>query len=160
MHLHRSFFLTCNLQLHQFFRKTFTIENLLRTGFKRRILWKTENRHSYYNKDISWCRQHFQKTDIARESVYLRNIDRRLTLNLTVIFNSSADISFLKCVTKIFCISCCFQEKIWECFKMQLSVTLFVYILSSKGANQLQVLYIKTFGIIQGSFSTEAGVLK
>ena len=111
MHLHRSFFLTCNLQLHQFFRKTFTIENLLRTGFKRRILWKTENRHSYYNKDISWCRQHFQKTDIARESVYLRNIDRRLTLNLTVIFNSSADISFLKCVTKIFCISCCFQKK-------------------------------------------------
>ena len=136
------------------------MENLLRTGFKRINLWIMENRHSYYNKDISWSRQLFQKTDIARESVYLRNIDRRLTLNLIEIFNSSADISFLKCVTKIFCISCCFQEKIWECFKMQLSVTLFVYIVSSKGANQFQVLYIKTFGIIQGNFSTEAGVLK
>ena len=43
---------------------------------------------------------------------------------------------------------------------MQLSVTLFVYILSSKGANQLQVLYIKTLGNIQGNFSTEAAVLK
>ena len=43
---------------------------------------------------------------------------------------------------------------------MQLSVTLFVYILSSKGANQLQVLYIKTLGNIQGNFSTEAAILK
>ena len=35
-----------------------------------------------------------------------------------------------------------------------------MYILSSKGANQLQVLYIKTLGNIQGNFSTEAAVLK
>ena len=34
-----------------------------------------------------------------------------------------------------------FQEKIWECFKVQLSVVVFVFILSSKGANQLQVFY-------------------
>ena len=43
----------------------------------------------------------------------------------------------------------------WECFKVQLSVVVFVYILSSKGANQLQVLYIMTLGNIQGNFSTE-----
>ena len=43
---------------------------------------------------------------------------------------------------------------------MQLSVAMFVYILSSKGANQLQVLYIRTLGNIQGKFSTEASVLK
>ena len=48
-----------------------------------------------------------------------------------------------------------FRKKSWECFKEQISVTLFVYILSSKGANQLQVLYIMTLGNIQGNFSTE-----
>ena len=115
------------------------MENLLRPGFERRILWKM---------------------DIVRENVSWRAIDRKLTLNLIVIFNSFTDIWFLQYVTKIFCISYFFQEKIWECFKVQLSVTLFVYILSSKGTNQLQVLYIKTLGNIQGNFSTEAAVLK
>ena len=115
------------------------MENLLRPGFERRILWKM---------------------DIVRENVSWRAIDRKLTLNLIVIFNSFTDIWFLQYVTKIFCISYFFQEKIWECFKVQLSVTLFVYILSSKGANQLQVLYIETLGNIQGNFSTEAAVLK
>ena len=135
------------------------MENLLRTGFKRRILWKMKNRHSYYYEDISWSQQLFQKADIARESVYLRNIDKRFTLNLIVIFNSSSDISFQKYVTEIFSISYYFQKTIWEWFKMQLSVTLLGYILSSKGANQLQVLYIKTLANIQGNFSTEAAVL-
>ena len=143
-----------NFQEHVYYRKPPA------NWFWFRILLKMENRHSYYNKDISRSRPLFQKTDIARESVYLRTIDRKLTLNLIVIFNSFTDISFLKYVTKIFCISYYFQEKIWECFKVQLSVTLFVYILSSKGANQLQVLYIETLGNIQGNFSTEAAVLK
>ena len=115
------------------------MENLLRAGFERRILWKM---------------------DIVRENVSWRAIDRKLTLNLIVIFNSFTDIWFLQYVTKIFCISYFFQEKIWECFKVQLSVTLFVYILSSKGANQLQVLYIRTLGNIQGNFSTEGAILK
>ena len=136
------------------------MENVLQTGFERRILWKMENGHSYYNKDISWSRQLFQKTDIVREGVYLRTIDRTLTLNLIVIFNSFTDILFLKHVTEIFCISYYFQDKFWKCFKVQLSVTLFVYILSSKGANQLQVLYTKTLGNIQRNFATEAAVLK
>ena len=34
---------------------------------------------------------------------------------------------------------------------MQLSVVVSVYILSSKGTNQLQVLYIRTLGNIQGN---------
>ena len=84
----------------KFFRKTFIMENLLRTGFEKTILWKTANRHTYYNKEISWSRQLFQKTDIARESIYLRTIDRNLTLNLIVVFKSFTDISFLKYVTK------------------------------------------------------------
>ena len=88
------------------------------------------------------------------ESAYLRTIDKKLILNLIVIFNSLTDISFLKYVTKIFCVSYYFQETIWECFKVQLSVAVFVYILSSKGANQLQVFYIRTLGNIQGKFST------
>ena len=135
------------------------MEHFLGTGFERRILWKMENQHSYYNKDISWSPQLLQKTDIVRENVSLRALNRKLTLNLIVIFNSFTDISFLKYVTKIFCISYYFQEKIWECFKVQLSVTLFVYI-SSKGVNQVQVLYVKTFRNIKGSFSTEAEFLK
>ena len=67
-----------------------------------RILLKMENRHSYYNKDISRSRPLFQKTDIARESVYLRTIDRKLTLNLIVIFNSFTDISFQSMFLKYF----------------------------------------------------------
>ena len=43
---------------------------------------------------------------------------------------------------------------------MQISVTLFVYILSSEGANQLQVLYTKTLENIQRDLATEAAVLK
>ena len=50
--------------------------------------------------------------------------------------------------------------KIWECFKVRPSVFVFVYILLSKEANQLQVLYIRTLGSIQGKGSTEAMVLK
>ena len=91
-----------------------------------------------------------------RENISLRAIDRKLTLNSIVIFNLFTDISFLKYITKIFCISYYLHEKIWECFKVKLSVNLFVYILSSNGANQLR----KALGNIQGSFSTEAAVLK
>ena len=83
-----------------------------------------------------------------------------MSLNLIVTFNSATDISFLKSVTKIFCISEYFQEKIWECLKVQLSLTLFVHILSSKRTNKLQVLYATTLGNIQGNFSTEVAVLK
>ena len=83
-----------------------------------------------------------------------------MTLNLIVIFNSFTDISFSKYVTKIFCVSYYFQKKIWKHFKVQLSVAVFVYILSSKGANQLHVLYIRTLGNIREKFPTEATVLK
>ena len=41
---------------------------------------------------------------------------------------------------------------------MHFSVAVFVYFLSSKGANQLQVLYIRTLGNIQGNFPTEAAL--
>ena len=75
------------------------MENLLRTGFERATFWKMANRNTYYNKETLWSPQLFQKTDIARESVYLRTIDRKLTLNLIAIFNSFTDISFLKYVT-------------------------------------------------------------
>ena len=90
-----------------------------------------------------------------------------MTLNLIVIFNSITDISFLRLlnVTKIFFISYYFWEKFWECFKVQLSVAVSVYILSGKGANQLQVLCIRTLETSKGnscikSSSTEAAVLK
>ena len=53
-----------------------------------------------------------------------------------------------------------FQEKKWEFFKVQFSVAVFAYILTSKGTNQLQVLYIRTLGNIQGKFSTKAALLK
>ena len=95
--------LTCNLQLHlkrdagiyrfkwvlqKKFGNTLIMEILLWTGIERGILWNMENQHSYYNKDISWSPQLFQKTDNVRENVSFRAIDRKLTLNLIVIFNS------------------------------------------------------------------------
>ena len=43
---------------------------------------------------------------------------------------------------------------------MQLSVVVIVFILSSRGAYQLQVLYLRTLGNIQGKFTTKAAVLK
>ena len=64
-----------NLQEHVYYKKPPA------NWFWFRILLKMENRHSYYNNDISRSRLLFQKTDIARESVYLRTIDRMLTLN-------------------------------------------------------------------------------
>ena len=73
----------------------------LQTGVDKRLLWKMTNRHSYYNKEILWSRQLFQRTDNVEESVDLRNIDPQMTLNLIVIFNSFTDISFLQYVTKI-----------------------------------------------------------
>ena len=101
------------------------------------------NRRTYHNKEIPWSRQLFYETDIARQSVYWRTIDRKLTLNLIVIFNSFTGISFLKYVTKTFCLLL-FSGKIQECLKVQVSVVVLVLILSSEGANQLQVLYIRT----------------
>ena len=54
-----------------------------------------------------------------------------MTLNLIIIFNSITDISFLRYVTKIFCISYYFQQKFSEFFKVHLSVTVSVYILTN-----------------------------
>ena len=55
-------------------------------------------------------------------------------------------------VSKISCISYYFQKKISECLQVRLSVAVSVYILSSKGANLLQVAYIRTLENIQGNF--------
>ena len=85
-------------------------------------------------------------------------------MSLIVTFNSITDISFLKNVTKVFCISYYFQEKNCES-KMQLSVAVYLYISLSKGANQLQVLYIRLWETFKEtscmeSFFPEATVLK
>ena len=59
-----------------------------------------------------------------------------------------------------------FSGKFLGVFKVHLSAAVSVYVLSSRGANQLQVLYIRTLENIQKknscmeSFSTEAAVLK
>ena len=91
---------TLSVTFAKIFRNTFIMANLLWNGFERRILWEMANRHTY-NKNISWSRQLFQNTDIARDSVYLRTIDRKLTLNLIIISNPFTDISLLKYVTKL-----------------------------------------------------------
>ena len=54
----------------EFFRNTFIMENLLRTGFKRIIFRKMAKQNSYYNKKISWSRQLFQKQTL-RGTVYI-----------------------------------------------------------------------------------------
>ena len=107
------------------------------------------NQHCYYNKEISWSQQLFQRTDIARESVNLKKIDRNLALKLIVIFNAFTDISFLKYATKIFYISYFFQECFQGYFESLVRYNyqwLCLYILSSKGAIKLQILFIRTLG--------------
>ena len=61
--------------------------------FQKENFTKNRKRHSYYSKGISRSQQFSQKADIAKESVYLRNIYQKLTLNLILIFNSFTDIS-------------------------------------------------------------------
>ena len=100
-----------SVNFEKFFRSTFIMKNFLQTGFDRKILRKMKNEHSCYNEVISQRWQLFQRTDVVRESVNLRTIGWKLTLNLIIILNSFTDISFLKYVTKIFYISCFFQEK-------------------------------------------------
>ena len=82
MHLHQKLFSTCSLQLHRkrdagIYRFQWDVRNFLgilllwKTScglvLKREILWKMENQHFYYNKDISWSPQLFQKTDTVRK---------------------------------------------------------------------------------------------
>ena len=111
------------------------MENLLRTGFERRILQKMAT--DYF--DIH-----------CKENCIFEN----LHTELNVIVNFITDISFLNYVTKIFCVWYYFQEIFWECFKVQRSVSASVYILSSKGANQLQELCIRTLGNKERNFFT------
>ena len=78
----------------------------------------------------------------------MSTIDRKLTLNLIVIFTSFTNVSFLKHVPKIFCISTIVTKK-FACVSRCSSQRLSVYILLSKGANHLQVLYVRTLKNIQ-----------
>ena len=115
------------------------MENLLRTGFERRILQKMAT--GYFNIH-------------CKEKCIFENLLQKVHTELNVIFNFITDISFLNYVTKIFCICYYFQEIFWECFKVQRSVSVSVYILSSKGANQLQELCIRTLGNKERNFFT------
>ena len=76
----------------------------------------------------------------------LRTINRKLTLNFIVSFNSFTDTSVLKYVSKIFLYLLLFSGKTFGGVLRYSSQWLFLYILSSKGANQLQVLFIRTLG--------------
>ena len=113
---------------------------ILRNILGAPLLWKTSCklvltekfyekwRNSYYNKQISWSWQLFQRTDIVRESVNLRTTYRNLALNLTVVFNSFTDISFLKkCYWNILYFLLFLGKNIWKCFKVQFSVAVSVH---------------------------------
>ena len=74
---------------------------------------------------------------------HLRKVDTELNSN----FQLHRRHFFSKYyVTKIFCICYFIQEYFWKCFKVLSSVSVSVCILSSEGANQLQVLYVRTLG--------------
>ena len=95
MHLQRSLFSNCNLRLHQKRDAgTYNFLLVLRNFLGPLILsktscelvlkgqlyekWRTDILND--NKEISRSLQLFQETDIARESVYLRAINRKLTI--------------------------------------------------------------------------------
>ena len=109
------------------------MNNFLRTGFDRRTLLKIVNRHSYNNKSTALLKiRHCKGKCIF--------VNHNLTLGLIVIFNSFIVISILKRTTKIFCISYYSRKNVWK-FLRYSPQCLCLYILSSIGANQLQVLY-------------------
>ena len=90
----------------------------------------------------------------------MRTIDRKLTLNLIVIFKTFTDISFLKYVTKIFCISYYFQEKIGSVLRCSSHWLCLCTFYQVKELISCKYSYIKTLRNIQGNFSTEAALLK
>ena len=80
----------------------------------------------------------------------MRTIDRKLIV--IVIFNSFTDISFLKDFTNIFFyLLLCSGKKNWNALRYS-SRWLCLYLLSSKGANKLLLLFITTLGNIQRNF--------
>ena len=149
MYLHRIFFSTYNLQLYWkwdtgIYSFLWVLWNFLGTP----LLWKSP---------ANWFwKENFTKNSETTFLLSKRDIVKSTTLSKNrhweekCIFENH--ISFLKYVTEVFCISYYSQEKIWECFKMQLSDAVSAYILSSKGGNQLQVLYRRALGNIQGNF--------
>ena len=74
--------------------------------------------------------------------------------------SSSHIFLFQSMLLKYFVSLTIFRKKFKGVFKVRLSFAASVYILSSEGASQLQALYIRTLGNIQGNFSTEGAVLK
>ena len=103
MHLHQSLFSTCNLELHWkrdtgIYRFQWVLQNFLGTlllcklGSKGELYEKWRTNILIMIKIYREVHSSFKKTDIVRENVYLRTIDRKLTLNLIVVFNSFTDI--------------------------------------------------------------------
>ena len=148
MYLHYSLFSTSNLQLYQK-RDAGTYSflvvwwNFLWTILLWKTFWKLVLKGELYEK---W------QTDVLIIIKWYCEVDssfKKQTLQ--------GKVYFLKYVTKIFGLLL-FSGKIWECFKVQLSVV--VFILPSTEANQLQVLYVRTLGNIQRKFITKTAVLK
>ena len=90
----------------------------------------------------------------------LENYRQKVDIELDSNFQPIHRYFFSKVCYQIILYLLLFSGKNLECFKVQFSVAVFVHILSSKGANQLQLLYIRTLGNIQGKLSTEAALLK
>ena len=117
--MHLSLFSICNDELHWkraacMYSFLWVLWIFLRTL----LLWKTSFelvlKGEFFEKwriDILFINKRYPEVEISLslnrhcESLYLRSIDRKLTLKLTAMFNSFINISFLQCVTKIFCIS-------------------------------------------------------
>ena len=133
MHLHRSLFFNLKpatllkkrrrltyfpLNLAKVFRSNFIRKNscelVLKGEFNEK--WRT----GILIRDIVKLTALSKNID-CEGKVYLRTIDRKLIV--IVIFNSLTDVSFLINFTNIFFYLLLCSGKIWECFKVQLSVT-------------------------------------
>ena len=133
MHLHRSLFFNLKpatllkkrrrltyfpLNLAKVFRSNFIRKNscelVLKGEFNEK--WRT----GILIRDIVKLTALSKNID-CEGKVCLRTIDRKLIV--IVIFNSLTDVSFLINFTNIFFYLLLCPGKIWECFKVQLSVT-------------------------------------
>ena len=138
-HLHRGFFSTCNLQLH---RKrdagtqlSVSFAKFFRNTFIMENLLRTDFEQRILRKMVNRHSQ-YNKKYIMQSTAFLKKTD------------TARESVYLRIYIYIGSVLTCSSQ--WLC----------LYILSSKGANRLQVLYIRTLGNIQGNFSTEGAILK
>ena len=68
------------------------------TASERKVLQKMVNRHSYYNKDLSWSHNPFKERHCEGKVMFVRKISQKMTWNeeVTSIYAHKKNVKSLK----------------------------------------------------------------